>query len=395
MLNSFRNIFTSKTTLLQHLAGSDKINVFTDLEPDDVFAINLLHNYNYISDRKGDIDYIVGEGDAKTKGNRMLRYLHNMNQRFETNPKCSTNIVPYIGYDSDKKYEYDGFEFLPKINFFELIKKDEKLVSSKLYYSDYENDIIDYPFTENMLFPKDLQNYADNYEMVNDKTQLYIVLKPPRELMDLWKRGKIENSEKNLVLYGSFNLRCMMKDYSKEDIIQFLNSFKSCYLYETYYVTNINSFYNSIIEKIMPNDLKRTIYLWNKSIYDDCFESVKSKLPDWNGTDILNVDTLDLNEEDKAYVNRNYKVLKDIDNQFMQFVNADTGLVSALLFEDMNKLPIKDIELSFNEFGYTQYTEKPGSNIKMFILDKDSDDEKKFRDKQFDIFYKYISDETL
>lgn len=397
MFNSIKNFLTPNKTLFQHLAGDYKINVFTDLEPDDVFAINLLHNYNFMSGRKGKIDYIVGEGDAKIKGDRMIRYLHNMNQRFCVYNGFIGNISPYIGYDSDKKYEYDGFEFLPKNKFEEIVEKDKELIPPESYYSlshsKYEDkDVCNYPFYNNFYVPKSIGKYIDNYEEINNETKLYIVLKPPRELMDLWKNGKIDNSKKNLVIYGSFNLRCMMKDYTKDEILDFLNSFNSCYLYETYHVTSNNSFYNYKIERMFPEDLKRTIYLWNKSIYDDCFESVKSKLPDWNGKDKIDIDKLDLDDKDKAYVNRNYKVIKSIDDQFMQIVNADCGLISSLLFDDMKKLPIKDVELSFNEFGYTQYTEKPGSSIKMFILDKNSDEEQKFRNDQFHIFYKYISD---
>ena len=383
-------ISTPQKTLLSHLAGCGDLNVFTDLEPDDVLAINLLHNSNVIEKRGNQINYIVGEGSAETKTQRMMRYMANLNKRFPAREGPADSHELFAGHSSDKSYEFDGNEFLPRSFLVDSLGLTESDPVYSWYDEDEHTSVCDYPFSASRLFPKECVSYMKEFTKLHESTNLYIVMKPPRELMELWKCGAVDNSEKNLVLYGSFNLRCIMGEYTHEEILAFLKSFKACYIYESFYVTNTNSFHDDKVEDLYPMDLKRTIHWWNKSILDDCVESVKSKVPEWNGKDDIDIESLEMCEKDKEYVKRNLKVVLDIGRHPMQVVNADCGMIASLLFENMDTLPIKDVELSFNEFGYTQFRETTGSNIKMFVVDKASGEADMFRDEQSRIFRKYL-----
>ena len=115
---------------------------------------------------------------------------------------------------------------------------------------------------------------------------------------------------------------------------------------------------------------------------------LKKKLPKWNQEDI-NINKQKLSNKDKAYIERNYKVFKDISKNSMQFVNADTGLMASLLLNNKKQLPIKKCEISFDKLGYTKFKDDPNSNINLFVIDSKNNREK-FLEKQTSVFMKYL-----
>lgn len=392
------------TTLLDKLTNGKKvINVFTDLEPDDIIAITLLENYNKAQKNKYKFNYIVGEGDSLTKTFRMEKLLQILNE----NLKKYDNI--FQGFDSDKKYESDGFELLETNNFFKKINIDHNLekdfYKNLEWYSKFELDNKNKLFTSQDNLEYDSKNkskiYMDHYKTLHKEADFNICLKPPRELIKLWKNIDIDLSNKTVAIYGSFNIRCLMKKYSKDNIIDFLNSFKETYLYETYHMTDNNSFFSPLLTKEkMSGYILRNIYFWNLSIYVDCLESIQKRLPGFTQFDEIEVDCLELSETDKQYVSRNYKVLKNIQKNYFQFVNADTGLVALLLLpiNDSKPLPIDNYFLSFNQHGYTQLEsdDKNEYNLKVFKLKGKFEEEKEkeimeyYLQKQTEIFNKYL-----
>lgn len=341
-------------SLLSYISDSNRVTVFTDLEPDDILAIDLLESYS--KRHPLEITYVVGEGDAKTKSDRLNAHLSGARRVL-------------IGHDSERKYEYDGYELIPQSEFMAMLEKDKHLIPREHYVEEW------YPKEQ----PLQPLKAPEQYKYTKDGS-LYIILKPPRELMQGWKNGSIDLSSTKAVIYGSFNLRCMMRRYTQGEVSKFLKSFLCCYVYETFYVTNNNSFYDREVCSKYSHTLKRCIYLWNKSIYYDCVMSVQ-------GGD---VDTSGLSNSGRECATRNHKVLNSIDKQFMQVVNADSGLMGSLISHRRDELPLRDVDISFNEFGYTQYVERPGSSIKMFVLNKQSDEEKKFKALQVESFNLYL-----
>lgn len=173
--------------------------VETDLEPDDVLAIRLkpLCHANW---------YVVGEGNANTKYNRMKKYCQLLN---------NTSAIIIYGMNSSKPFPNDGKEFdvLP-------------------------NDI-----------PSNI-NYLDNFIALSKcKNPIMFSLKPMKELLHEFAKNKdlIKSLVKNieLYLYGSFNIRSILTEH-KGNVIELLQNFKKVCIYESFYATGEQNSINKL-----------------------------------------------------------------------------------------------------------------------------------------------------
>jgi|688.fasta_scaffold01901_4 hypothetical protein len=295
--------------------------VETDLEPDDVLAIIILEyrGYNIKS-------FVCGEGDVDNKMNRLYKYNNG-------------GKVKYIkGYCSDKDFP-EPYKERPE----GLIVIDN---------DEYMNELKDY---------------------INTGNNKMVIMKPPRELYNNFLNDK-EGTKRvmgnmDCYLYGSFNLRCL--NFKKDDIIEFLGSFKNLYIFETHNAmgtdntVNTNNFFRW--QKLMEIDnFKEICKQWNNYIIKDCIDTCNKIINSDNQVlcsyDELSEDVkLKMSDYDKEKYKRNYKCYEAVRvyNEY-QFVMADVGL--ALCMD--NKNYFKDmVKLDFNDNKYTIFTKVEKSNI--------------------------------
>lgn len=254
--------------------------ILTDLETDDLAAICLLSEFK----RNSKIMFVVGEGSSSIKVHRMEFYIEKLGF-------SKAKVIQ--GYSSKKKFPYDGLDVMTE---------------------DERNDIMD--------IDKDKKEIKEEIaEFIKKEEPFIISLKPPRELIELWDEG-FDMSKYILAGYMSFNLRCLMREW-KPNLVNFLTSFRTCYFFETKYSVG-GSTYSAITEKdfdfaILPRIVINLMYHWNKHQDELCDENIK-KLSEKS------------DEGSNQRLHRNKATKKQVvDNNYKQFVNADTGLILSLL----------------------------------------------------------------
>lgn len=296
--------------------------ILTDLEPDDMLGLWLLSS----KIRSKKILFLVGEGDSLMKEKRMKVYAKQFG---------FVNSKVLRGYSSNKQFPYDGYD---------IMTKDER---DNIMYEEEKKHTI-------------LETIG---EYIKENAPFIISMKPPRELIEMYSAG-FDFSKLTLAGYMSFNLRCLMKKWKKEQIAFFLKSFKECYYYETYHAIGSNNIITAkdLEWKFIPKVVKKVMALWNKYMIEDCQETIKNLK---GKTD----------ERSKAKIHRNEKCLKQIlDNDSKQFVNADTGLVLSLLEGNPS---YKEKSLKFDEkTGYSVLGE--GNDVKV-IQPKEKDFYKEYQ----------------
>ena len=275
----------------------------TDLEPDDVFALLLLPLAEF---------YVVGEGNARIKYNRMIEYV----KLLKETKKDKIEPILIQGIGSMKDFSLDGKEF-------------DGLANNNC--------------TENYL--KQFIKFA------NSKNPVMFSFKPMRELLAEYIKNpeliKSLVSEVILYVYGGFNFRCLFNE--KQKLLDLLHCFNKVYIYETFFVLgennsmnkkNSNRLYKYIIEH--PNKYFETMfkltYNWNKNIINDMAESLKNP----------NLDHSTRNQHRKVIDNV-------IGNEDFQFVVADFGL--AIVYEKIKPYPISN--LRFENYTIFDWSDKP------------------------------------
>lgn len=309
----------------------------TDLETDDMVALYLLSKK--IPNSK--IMFLVGEGNSQIKKIRMESYVKYFGFK---------NAVVVRGYSSSKLFPYDGHDVMTEKQLEDIMLVDDDKKQTKQTLAKFIQN--EFPFI--------------------------ISLKPPRELIDMHYYG-FDNVLSNCVFAGymSFNIRCLMKNWKKnEQIVPFLKNFKECYFYETYYAVGRNNIITSkdFDLNILPDVIWKVMMLWNKHMVDDCEETIR-ELRDKK-------DTISIQR-----VHRNEKTLKQVlDNNHEQFVNADCGFIISLI---QSGAPYKDFSLRYREKGKKSgYPEiREGSDFKV-IQPVDKDVYREFQVKQIKFMLK-------
>lgn len=310
-VKSVANVFSNKNLWIE-----------SDLEPDDVLAIDILRKKGYKMHT-----IVCGEGNGKI--NRCLAYYD----------KVATNVVK--GQDSDKDFPEP--------------KKYSTYVSTLKYETNYKEQ---------------LQKYLET------NTKL-VIMKPPRELFEMFLSDK--QSTKKLLqnvtcyMYGSFNIRSLKAN--KEDVLDFLNSFNNLYYYESYRASGSG---NSVSKESYDNFAKlgtcdnffeimdaRDTYIL-KDCIDTCnavtgrSDEVLKTLDEYLKSNEITEDFFNnLTDNVKARYHRNYKCYESVvKNKGQQFVLADVGLALCV-----DKNVWESVTLDINDAGYTVYTENPTSKV--------------------------------
>jgi len=303
--------------------------ITTDLETDDIVALWILSKFQNIVDAK--ILFVVGEGDKYIKYIRMCEYVKILGFK---------NAEVVTGCRSNKLFKCDGYDIMSpeKINELKLQIENNKSYKHNILYTLFK---------------------IEEYILLKSTI---ISLKPPRELImmkklsetnqELFKNFDHQISECEIAGYMGFNLRCLMKEYDHKTIIEFLNGFKKCLFYETYHAIGNNNIItnDNIHMDKLPDIVKNIMKFWNKYMADDCLQTYK-KLE--NKTDRRSI----------AKHHRNKKVYDDIiNNNFMQFINADSGLIISLI-DNYKDLYIPCTLIFDEKTGYSKITHKNHTNI--------------------------------
>jgi len=304
---------------------SNSVYLETDLEPDDIFAL-------YLLSKKKQITHIVaGEGDARIKLSRAIKYLSLLNQ----------NAKILIGLSSNKKFDADGKEFN------DLKISDEKYDDIKYinFVKDYIKTMIDMSYDPVMIF-----------------------LKPPRELINNMNQLKPYLKHVKAYMYGGFNFRSV----DVEKIPSLFQIFKEVTIYESFHATgsentlneNTNrTLYKNIMELSNTNEYIKTLLrftkLWNSNIINDSYYICKELIKDKEITIEQLLTEIDVKDDPriviKGYLNddkyveqfyRRWKILQNVKNNLdFQFVMADMCAVTVFFDEAFN---INKIRASIN-----------------------------------------------
>ena len=270
----------------------------TDLEPDDVLALYVLPNAKY---------YVVGEGNANIKYNRMIRYCSMLG---------NLNATVIEGTCSDKNFELDGKEF------------------------------------ENLDTQTCSESYIDHFtNFATGQNPVMFSLKPMRELLNKYVKDpiliKYLVSKITLYVYGGFNFRCLAWK-NKKELLELINSFKKVCIYESFFVSGEINSMNKLNAPRLYNYLKdhannytttlsKLTYNWNKSILDDMVLSLKKEKLDDNTR------------------HRHQKVVDNVTgNEEFQYVIADFAL--AAVYRDIEPLPVTNLKFD----NYTTFDDTDG-----------------------------------
>jgi hypothetical protein len=330
--------------LIDWLYNTDKIIISTDLETDDLIAIEILLK---IIPKDKELIFIVGEGNSYIKYMRMKKYIEIFGIK---------NSIVVQGEDSDKDFPCDGYDVYEKT----LIEKFRNC--NRIHDTQYEIK-----------------------KLLDDKKITIFSLKPPRELIKLWFENNDIFKNINLIGYMSFNIRCLKKTYNDTDIINFIKSFNKVIYYETYLAVGDNNTIDNTMS--FPFDKLSTVTTrlmesWNNYMLDDAINNISKNI---NGT--YDVFMKKFTERNFEFVKRNFRKLVSIVNSHgCQFVNADCGLIVSMLMElDQSDYTYGDI--SYNNAGYTVVTNKPDSNILII----NPIDKKIFLNKQLEHYNKLFN----
>jgi hypothetical protein len=314
--------------------------ISTDLETDDICAIDILYKNNYFKNIEK-ILFVVGEGNSDIKYNRMKYYISN----FYNTIKNKVKIIK--GYSSKIKNKYDGYG--------EINKNDH-------------NCGVDDENIENVIYAFIKKNSPD-----------IISIKPPKEIFEIFNQHN-KNIHKifnkcNFFGYMGFNLRVCFRTYNKKTIIDCLSSFRNCFWIHTHF--SLNSKCNVItphdinFKKLDPHILNVMKY-WNKHQMEYAIERIEQ-----------NIDTK------KHVVMKNIDKLKNIIHyDGNQFVHADTLLALFLTDPDKRQHLFIRGNIEFDEkTGHSKFSENIESG--KFLVLKPSD-KTEYRKYQMKLFNKYL-----
>jgi hypothetical protein len=295
--------------------------VETDLEPDDILAIDVLRKKREV------YAYVCGEGNVDKKMNRLSHYYGQTPAQL---------FIKGKGSDKDFPEPYDSTD---------VSKPNANLKTANEYMSE-------------------LTTFS------NAKGSTMVIIKPPREIYEQFLLNPTETkkllSNMDCYMYGSFNLRSLKAN--KEQLKDFLSSFRCLYIFETHYGLGSKNSVNPDIFKAYSSLANAKHFTeiskqWNDYIVTDCKDTCNSII---NKTDdqIVSLDKLPeeilskLDDNQKARYHRNYKCYEDVSKyNENQFVMADIGL--ALCFEKELWTPVT---IDFDDKGYTQLTKTDFSN---------------------------------
>lgn len=317
---------------------SKNLWIETDLEPDDVLAIDILRKKGYFLHT-----IVCGEGNVDRKIHRCMNYYGK--QIYDENCDGDNLVTCGRWYCKDEK----SCRFV-------------KGFGSCKDFPEWHNDN-----TVN-LYSTEYYDELKNYVKDNDTM---VILKPPRELYELFCKNESDFSELlknvNCYMYGSFNIRCINPD--KKKMVEMFKSFKTFHLYESYAASgsdnNVNpSNYETFDNLQNVSNFFEVMHKWNDYIIKDCVDTCNELTK--NSDKILkNFDDVKdlISENDHNRYKRNYKCYDQIQKTGgKQFVLADVGLAICI-----DKNMWTPVDVYFSEDGYTKFTKNSDSNVYTII----------------------------
>jgi hypothetical protein len=316
------------------------------MEPDDMLAILLFA----LSGKFVLHGVVVGEAKAAAKVTSMCRYLRLLRADKTTEHFVTDKVIVVQGTDSKADFPDVGKEF-----------NDDKQSTEK---QTTEGD------TAEGKWPTVLDSSPSTYKTVlsaflsNAQPASLVILKPPRELIRVWRDITKGLAEATLYMYGSFNIRCLLDRQrakeSRAEIIALLTAFKLTMVYESFQATgslnsmtptNMPTFFKAFQAHKHPvaAAIRKLIGLWNAFNLADCRDTCKALLAKHGGSE-----EAVLASTDGPQYKRNKKAADDIEpNKATQMVLADSGLAACMCRGDPPKGPFT---MTIGEGAYTVYS---------------------------------------
>lgn len=334
------------------LSRHQTIVVATDLEPDDLVALVMLRNMTR-NHKDLKMIFLVGEGNSAIKEARMLEYVNLL--KF-CDDRDVNNIKVIKGYPSDVDFSLDGEDVLTR----------EKIAKCRKLESESNNK---YGVPLEVLL-----------ETANDQV-LYLSLKPPRELYTLWKVYGKTFANFTMVGYMSFNLRELFTAPENlgdniSMVENFLKSFSKILYYETFFASNELSIDIGMIATSRSEEL----------IFAHLPLFITQLIKDWNDSTLNRYEFKRSNGE--MLSEKQTRIKKKIEeNKGMQFVNADSGLLAFLLFDNKEKFIVPS-QISFDKNHFSLCKIDHASSI--HVIKPAENDKKEFFEKQLTIYQKLL-----
>lgn len=332
------------------LSTHETIIFSTDLEPDDLVALIMFREMT--KDHKNlKLIFLVGEGNSMIKRDRMKKYIELIGFNKD---RYHDQIEVLLGFDSDVDFHFDGRDVLT----------NERINELRQYKFDFFDEA-------------HLHLLIESHH-VNEKPILYISLKPPREIYQIWKQVPKIFQCVTMIGYMSFNLRVLFHNKDEKMMIEdFLSSFKCVLYYETYFASNDSS--TSIGLETKGSNI----------LFKELPSFVIKLIKDWNMSTLKHYDEL-LNDG-KQLSEKQIKIKMCIEkNDSLQFVNADNGLIAFLLFDEKEKYIVPS-KITFDEkTHFTICSRDEKSHI--FVVNPSEDQKDIFFEKQMQIYTFLLED---
>lgn len=303
-----------------------RLCVLTDFEPDDILALYLLFDN---VPRDMETLFIVGEGNM---------------------PK------DHMCYEFCKTLQLTNCTIL----------------QGNMSQKDYPSDMLTLfgPRTQYRNWPKAREQTLSEFDF---DSSLVLALKPFFELLDHVEVKRFEKA--TLALYGSFNLRCMLREKTPAQVENFLNNaFARVILYESYFATgdqnsaseqNFPLVFKMLNENVRFKSLLEAIELWNTHIAEDCADTIADLVPKIKKQ--LDERAWKKLEKTMMRITRsNAKVLLSVaQSRSQQMVIADFALVAVLLCTEKSEsiAEYSAVKFSFDDNNYTRAIPDPESKI--------------------------------
>lgn len=330
-------------SFVEQLHFSRKINIFTDVEPDDMLMLHILFKWLIINDptHKYTINIICS---VTTTPEKKCQFLEDFIK--EEYPTLISSVTLYKGYPTKKRFEYTSnrkfplwFIILLSIAVFAAI-----IFTSNIYVAIVAVSMFAYVMCRDYMI-KDYPIYW--LDSINFSQSVIICSAPIDDLMMVYKQNNHIFRDTIMAIYGSFNVRGYIKKTEENALVaEFLNSFAKTLYFESYYaigpcnkvqqITNNNM--SSEIEKVFAQK-PEVVNMMNKIFQKlSTHKYIYQTMLEWNKHILATLQAKTTKSDIDSRI-----ITSITTSDFKQFVAADWVMMLILLSDIQNGYKQEDL----------------------------------------------------
>lgn len=206
-----------------------KLNIFTDLEPDDMLMINMLLKWLISDKRRYEINIICS---VTTTPQKKCQFLEEFIKEYY--PTLLSSITLYRGYPSDKVFEYT----LPSKFYLWQIIMFSMLITSLLSLINIPISLIIGIFLFYFLYTDyRVKTYPIfHHESINFRQSVIVCSAPITDLISAYMNNNNIFQDTIMAIYGSYNIRSFLEKSGETNVVdKLLNSFAKTLYFESFY----------------------------------------------------------------------------------------------------------------------------------------------------------------